>query len=111
MQIKTTTLTAIIIGAALAISHPAFAQKTATCSGTLINVWLKPKAEWPLAVIYDEAEGRTCTFDRSGAGHDPLQACSAGEGVASPELIERLVLASPRPTRSRPSPINVTFNE
>jgi len=78
MQIKTTTLTAII-GATLAVSHPAFAQKTVTCSGTLINVWLKPKAEWPLAVIYDAAEGRTCTFDRSGAGHDPLQACSAGE--------------------------------
>ena len=79
MKIKTTTLTAIIIGAALAISHPAFAQKTVTCSGTLINVWLNPKAEWPLAVIYDAAEGRTCTFDRSGAGNDPLQACSAGE--------------------------------
>jgi hypothetical protein len=33
----------------------------------------------PIAVIYDAAEGRTCTFDRSGAGNDPLQACSAGE--------------------------------
>ena len=70
---------AIIIGAGLAMSHPALAQKTVTCTGTLIDVWLKPKGEWPLAVIYDAAGGYTCTLDRTGAGHDPLRPCSAGE--------------------------------
>jgi hypothetical protein len=44
MQIKTTTLTAIIIGATLAISHPAFAQKTVTCSGTLIKRLAEPES-------------------------------------------------------------------
>ena len=70
----------IIIGAALAMSHhPAIAQKTVTCTGTLIDVWLKPKGEWPLAVIYDVAGGYSCTVDRTGAGHDTLGSCSAGE--------------------------------
>jgi hypothetical protein len=82
MQIRITRQTAlatIMIGAALAISHPALAQKTITCTGTLIDVWLKPKAAWPLAVIYDAAGGQTCTVDRTGSGHDPLRSCSVGE--------------------------------
>jgi len=82
MQIRLarqTALTAIIIGAALAISHPALAQKTVTCNGTLIDVWLKQKAECPLAVIYDTAGERTCTLDRTGSGHDPLRPCSVAE--------------------------------
>jgi hypothetical protein len=60
--------------------HPALAQKNVvTCTGTLIDVWLKPKAEWPLAVIYDASGGYTCSIDRTGARHDPMRPCSAGE--------------------------------
>jgi hypothetical protein len=71
----------IIFGAALLVmGHPALAQKNViTCTGTLIDVWLKPKAEWPLAVIYDANGGYTCSIDRTGAGHDPMRPCSAGE--------------------------------
>jgi hypothetical protein len=50
---------------------------TITCSGTLVDVELKPRA-WPLAVIDDEAGGYACTIDRAGAGHDPMRPCSAG---------------------------------
>jgi len=60
--------------------NPSLAQRnTVTCTGTLIDVWLKPKGEWPLPVIYDATGGYTCTIDRTGAGHDPMRPCSVGE--------------------------------
>jgi hypothetical protein len=64
-------------------SYPAaYAQETGnriTCTGTLVDVWLKPKDSWPLAVIYDEDGNYTCSIDRDNAGHDPLKPCAAGE--------------------------------
>jgi hypothetical protein len=54
-------------------------DKTVTCTGTLVDVWIKKNADWPLAVIYDADGKRTCSIDRSGSGHDPMQPCSAGE--------------------------------
>jgi hypothetical protein len=72
----------ILTGAAMmmmATAAHAETPKTITCTGTLIDVWLKPKAEWPLAVIYDAAGGYACTVDRTGSGHDPLRSCSVGE--------------------------------
>jgi hypothetical protein len=50
-----------------------------TCTGTLIDVWLKPKGSWPLAVIYDADKQLTCAINREGSGHDPLKPCGAGE--------------------------------
>jgi hypothetical protein len=50
-----------------------------TCTGTLIDVWVKPKGSWPLAVIYDPANKLTCAISREGAGHDPLRPCDTGE--------------------------------
>jgi hypothetical protein len=62
------------------LAYPVRAQeRTVTCTGTLIDVWLKKNAEWPLAVIYDAAGNYTCSIDRGHAGHDPLRPCSAGE--------------------------------
>jgi hypothetical protein len=58
------------------------AQKAAdriACAGVLIDVWLTPKGSWPLAVIYDDAGGYTCSINRDGAGHDPLKPCGPGE--------------------------------
>jgi hypothetical protein len=54
-------------------------KNVVTCTGTLIDVLLKPKAEWPLAVIYDANGGYTCSIDRTGARHDPMRPCSAGK--------------------------------
>jgi hypothetical protein len=52
--------------------NPSLAQRnTVTCTGTLIDVWLKPKGELPLAVIYDATGGYACSIDRPGEGHDP----------------------------------------
>jgi hypothetical protein len=71
----------LLIAVALAtLAYPVHAQvRTITCTGTLIDVWLKKNADWPLAVIYDAAGNYTCTIDRGNAGHDPLRSCSAGE--------------------------------
>jgi hypothetical protein len=63
-------------------SYSAEGQQTGnrmTCTGTLVDVWLKPKDRWPLAVIFDEAGNYTCSIDRGSAGHDPLKPCAAGE--------------------------------
>jgi hypothetical protein len=54
-------------------------DKTVTCTGALVDVWIKRNAEWPLAVIYDANGKYTCSIDRSGSGHDPLRPCVAGE--------------------------------
>jgi hypothetical protein len=49
------------------------------CTGTLVDVDLRARADWPLAVIYDAAGGYACTIERTGSGHDPLRPCSVGE--------------------------------
>ena len=54
-------------------------DRTVTCAGTVIDVWVRNKAEWPLAVIYAATSKHTCSIDRTGSGHDPLGPCSAGE--------------------------------
>ena len=71
----------VAVGASCIVaSHPAFAQnvRAVTCTGILIDVWLKPRAEWPLAVIYDATDHFTCTIDRQNHGHD-MKPCAAGE--------------------------------
>ena len=71
----------VAVGASCIVaSHPAFAQnvRAVTCTGILIYVWLKPRAEWPLAVIYDATDHFTCTIDRQNHGHD-MKPCAAGE--------------------------------
>jgi hypothetical protein len=75
-------IVAIAAGLLIPASYPLYAQVSGnhvTCSGTLIDVWLKPKDAWPLAVIYDERGKYTCAIDRGNAGHDPLQPCAAGD--------------------------------
>jgi hypothetical protein len=77
MPIVPRTLCLFVGAIILVAAVPALAQRnTVTCTGTLIDVWLKPKAEWPLAVICDAAGGYTCSIDRTGAGHDPKVFCS-----------------------------------
>src|SRR4051794_30042507 len=81
MMVQRRRLHVLFVSAPMLIAaFPALAQRnTVTCTGTLIDVWLKPKAEWPLAVIYDVAGGYTCSIDRTGAGHDPMRPCSIGK--------------------------------
>jgi hypothetical protein len=75
MRISSAIATALFLIA----SHPALAQKNnITCTGILIDIDLKPRADFPLAVIYDATGGYTCLIDRSGSGHDPLRPCEAG---------------------------------
>ena len=60
--------------------HSVLAQsRNITCTGTLIDLEIKPGAEWPLAVIYDVIGRYACSIDRTGSGHDPLSPCSLGE--------------------------------
>jgi hypothetical protein len=63
-------LSCLLISATMLVAtYPALAQRnTVTCTGTLIDVWLKPRAEWPLAVIYDAAGGYTCSHRPIGRG-------------------------------------------
>jgi hypothetical protein len=66
----------------ISASYPGYAQVSGnrvTCTGTLVDVWLKPRDPWPLAVIYDEIGKYTCAIDRDNAGHDPLKPCPAGD--------------------------------
>lgn len=72
------TTRVLLAAAAVALATPAAAQPSITCTGTLIDVDTQAKADWPLAMIYDQS-GRVCTVDRGGAGHDPLRPCSVGE--------------------------------
>jgi len=75
---RKTTLLAAVSVLFLIATNPLLAQKNnITCAGMLIDVDLKPRGDFPLAVIYDAAGGYTCLIDRSGAGHDPLRPCSA----------------------------------
>ena len=63
-----------------------------TCSGTLIDVDVKPGAVWPLAVVYDIEGRRACVIDRLNAGHDPLRgACNVGEGCTVSGIIGRKI--------------------
>jgi hypothetical protein len=75
-------MAAVLPAAALWPAGKVSAQQSAhsvTCTGTLTDVWLRPKDQWPLAVIYDQDHDYTCAFDRGNATHDPLKACSVGD--------------------------------
>jgi hypothetical protein len=64
-----------------AIASSAALAKDIACSGTLIDVDMKPGAAWPLAVVYDIEGHRACVIDRLNVGHDPFRgACNVGEG-------------------------------
>jgi hypothetical protein len=64
----------LVAGLLIAASVPAHAKDpTIKCAGLLVDVDLKPKALWPLAVIYDEEQHLVCTIDRANSGHDPLK--------------------------------------
>lgn len=76
---------ALVAVAALCItSYPALAQKKAvTCTGILIEVDMNSRADFPMAVVYDNTEAlntHTCVLDVGHAGHWPLKgACWTGE--------------------------------
>ena len=58
---------------------PALAESgNVTCTGTLVDIDLDPKANFPKAVIYDTNGDYTCLIDRGHAGHDPLKPCHQG---------------------------------
>lgn len=65
--------------------HSALAQKnyTVTCTSILIEVDMNPRADFPMAVVYDNTnnrDARTCVLDLGHAGHWPLKgACWVGE--------------------------------
>jgi hypothetical protein len=63
--------------------HAAVAQNRVTCTGILIEVYMKPHVDFPMAVVYDNTESpftHTCVLDLGHAGHWPLRgACSPGQ--------------------------------
>ena len=76
----------LTMAAALSISAicPLYAQEKGnrvTCTGTLVDVWLKPRDPWPLAVIYDEIYKYTCAIDRDNANTIRLNLVLPGTGV------------------------------
>jgi hypothetical protein len=62
---------------------PACTIMRQTCAGMLIEVDMKPRADFPMAVAYDNTDNlspRTCVLDLGHAGHWPLKgACSVGK--------------------------------
>jgi len=68
---------------ALALMSPAARAANVTCKGTLIEVALNARRDFPASVIYDnrsEALPRTCVLDVGRAGHWPLKGvCQPGE--------------------------------
>jgi len=82
------SLVFIATGAALCLAtgfHPALAQKarTVTCTGILIEVDMNPRADFPMAVVYDNTDlgaPHACVLDLGHAGHwPPKGAGSVGE--------------------------------
>ena len=67
----------------LGMTQPAFGAQKITCTGILIEVDMTPRADFPMAVVYDnsdELKWRTCVLDLGHAGHWPLRgACWVGE--------------------------------
>jgi hypothetical protein len=58
----------------LAMGHPAIAQKgrAVTCVGILIEVDVNPRADFPMAVVYDNCDDlnpHTCVLNLGHAGH------------------------------------------
>jgi hypothetical protein len=52
-----------------------------TCTGVMVPLELSVKADWPLTVIYDAKEGRTCLIDWGRAGRDPLRGSGCEPGA------------------------------
>jgi hypothetical protein len=70
----------IVLGAVVAIASTSAMAKDISCTGTLIDVDIDPRMDFPYAVIYDAENYRTCLLDRGRAGHDPLRGlCNVGE--------------------------------
>ena len=71
-------------GAAMCLvtgSYPGLAQKdrVVTCTGILIEVDMNARADFPMAVVYDNSDSlasRTCVLDLGHAGHWPLKGVS-----------------------------------
>lgn len=55
------------------------AENTVTCTGVLIDFDIDPKADFPMAIIYNSRGDFACLIDRGRAGHDPLRPCGSGE--------------------------------
>ena len=54
--------------------------KDISCTGTMIDVDIDARMDFPYAVVYEQANARTCMLDRGPAGHDPLRGvCNVGE--------------------------------
>jgi hypothetical protein len=51
-----------------------------TCTRVMVPLELSAKADWPLTVIYDAKDGRTCLIDWGRAGHDPLKGSGCEPG-------------------------------
>jgi hypothetical protein len=78
---KSLAVAAMSIAMLAPAAESASAQSTRyiTCTGILIDVDVRTRAQWPLAVIWDADGNYACTVDREGSGHDPLRPCNAGE--------------------------------
>src|SRR3974390_1416404 len=67
----------------LGMMQPAFAAQKITCTGTLIEEDMNPRADFPMAVVYDNRDSlnsRTSVLDHAPAGPRPLKvACWLGE--------------------------------
>jgi hypothetical protein len=60
-------------------SSAAFAANI-SCVGTMIDIDIDPRADFPYAAVYDEENGRTCMLNRGTARHDPLRGlCAVGQ--------------------------------
>jgi hypothetical protein len=66
------------------LTTAAFAKNNVvSCSGTMIDVDLDQRMDFPYAAVYDADNYRTCMLDRGPAGHDPLRGvCNAGQQCA-----------------------------
>ena len=74
----------VVLGAALqATATQSAARENVRCTGVLIEVDMKPGADFPMTVIYDDTDAssiHTCVLDVGRAGHWPLRgSCEPGE--------------------------------
>jgi hypothetical protein len=70
----------ILLGAIITIASTSSMASNISCTGTLIDVDIDQRMDFPYAVVYDSENYRTCMLDRGRAGHDPLRGlCNVGE--------------------------------
>ena len=82
----------LTIAVVAVLTWPAVAKNTVSCTGSMIDVFIDARADFPVAIVYDADNDRTCVLDRGRAGHDPLRGnCIVGDRCTIHGVYRRVI--------------------